>query len=78
MEEDIKLLDQFAGHALQALIAKSPFFDVKGELGDKIEVNDLANFKRELTKTAFVYAEWMLIARGEAIEWIKNSPKFKD
>lgn len=78
MEKDIELLDKFAGQALQALISKSPFFDVKGELGEKININELADFKRELTKTAFVYAEWMIIAREGAIEWLKNMPKYKD
>ncbi|WP_284464868.1 hypothetical protein [Chryseobacterium sp.] len=78
MEEDIQLLDQFAGHALQALIAKSPFFDRNGELGKKIEKDELADFKKELAKTAYNYAEWMLVERGEAIEWLKNSPKYKN
>ena len=78
MEEDIQLLDQFAGHALQALIAKSPFFDRNWELWKKIEKDELADFKKELVKTAYNYAEWMLVERGEAIEWLKNSPKYKD
>ncbi|WP_137904824.1 hypothetical protein [Chryseobacterium sp. 2VB] len=78
MEKDIQLLDQFAGQALQALIEKSPFFDKNGEYGNKISSDDLADFKKELAKTAYNYAEWMLVEREEAIEWLKNSPKYKD
>lgn len=68
-----KLLDQFAMSALNALITKSPFFDVKGEYGNKITPEELQEIKKGLTATAYEYAEWMLIAREESKKWLKES-----
>ncbi|WP_312388721.1 hypothetical protein [Chryseobacterium sp.] len=76
-ENDKRLLDDFAGKALQALITKAPFFDAKGEFGQKIESEKLNEVViNEMTKSAYGYASWMMINREEYIEWLKGSPKY--
>ena len=76
-KENQELLDQFATAALSALIAKSPFFDSNdGEHGKKITPNDLSQFKKDLTATAYEYGEWMMIAREDAKKWLKENDKF--
>ena len=80
MEKQQELLDQFAQSALNALIAKMPFYDVKGEYGKEVAPNELQNIKKDLAATAYEYASWMMIARENQKEWlaanINNNPEF--
>lgn len=67
------LLDQFAMSALTALIAKMPFYDSTAEHGKAIGRDELQAIKRELTATAYEYAEWMMIARSDSKKWLKEN-----
>jgi len=71
--EHQNLLDQFAGQALNALIVKSPFIDLKGELGKEVSEEGMREFKRNLTESAYEYAEYMLIAREKAKLWLAEN-----
>ena len=73
-----ELLDQFAGLALEALISKMPFYDSKGEYGKYVSQDELTEIKKGVTKTAYEYASYMLIARKEQEEWLsKNKDYFE-
>ncbi|MCT4151315.1 hypothetical protein HZP59_08730 [Elizabethkingia anophelis] len=80
MEKQQELLDQFAQSALNALIAKMPFYDVKGEYGKQIPSDELRLIKEGVTATAYEYASLMMIARENQKEWIaanvENNPQF--
>ncbi|WP_313349116.1 hypothetical protein, partial [Paracoccus sp. (in: a-proteobacteria)] len=52
--------DWFAGQALAALISKAPFFDREGEHGKPV---DLAQFKADMSVSAYAYADAMLAAQ---------------
>ena len=56
----MSLRDWFAGHALSAMIAKSPFFDRDGEFGKPV---DMIQFKADMAESAYCYADAMLAAR---------------
>ncbi len=78
MEEAQILLDQFAASALNALITKMPFLDKEGKIGEKVGEDELLQIKKNLAKSAYEYASWMLIAREEQKEWLKeNEAAFK-
>ncbi|MDD4515656.1 hypothetical protein [Massilibacteroides sp.] len=77
-EKLIELLDKFACEALNALISKSPFFDSKNEYGKNINQDELTLFKKELCKTAYEYAEYMMIERETAKEWIYTNNMYSN
>lgn len=56
----MSLRDWFAGQALAAMIAKSPFFDRDGEFGNPV---DMVQFKADMSESAYCYADAMLEAR---------------
>lgn len=68
-----QLLDHFAGIALAALIRKSPFLDLTGEQGKKVEPEEMQRIKKELTGAAYEYASYMLIAKKENLEWLDEN-----
>jgi hypothetical protein len=70
-----ELIDKFATAALSALINKMPFYDEKGEFGIKIGKEELQEIKKELTATAYGYADWMLIARENNKQWLEENQK---
>lgn len=72
-ENHERLLDNFAGIALAALINKMDFLDIKGEVGKKVEPDELARIKKELAGAAYEYASWMLIARKESLVWLDEN-----
>ncbi|MDV3706678.1 hypothetical protein CMU55_19435 [Elizabethkingia anophelis] len=80
MDKQQELLDQFAQSALNALIAKMPFYDVKGEYGKQIPSDELMLIKEGITFTAYEYDSWMMIARENQKEWlaanVSNNPQF--
>jgi hypothetical protein len=57
--------DYFAGMAMQALIAKSPFFDKEGRFGNLITEEEEAEFKEGIAKSAWAYADWMLATENQ-------------
>lgn len=62
-EDGMTLRDWFAGQALAAMIAKAPFFDRDNEFGQPV---DMVQFKRDMSESAYCYADAMIAARGEA------------
>lgn len=68
-----EILDQFATAALTALIAKMPFYDSNGEYGQEIDIDKLQGIKKQLTRVAYEYAGWMMGAREEFKEWLKEN-----
>lgn len=72
-DQNLELLDRFAEVALSALISKMPFLDVKGEQGEKIDPDEMARIKKEIGGAAYEYASYMLIARKDSIEWLKEN-----
>lgn len=76
LDDQVKLLDQFAGKALAALIQKMPFYDVEGEFGKKVSQEELTAIKEGVAKTAYEYASYMLIHRKDSLEWMKKNKKF--
>lgn len=64
----------FAGLAMQALIAKMPLIDQKGELGIKMDAEQSQQIKRELCESAWAYADWMIYAESKD----KYEPGLKD
>ena len=68
-----EILDQFATAALTALIAKMPFYDSNAEHGQGIDIDKLQGIKKQLTRVAYEYAGWMMIARQENKEWLKKN-----
>lgn len=68
-----ELLDQFAGQALTGLISKLPLLDIEGEHGTKATPEEIAKIKKEIAKSAYEYASYMLIARNESIEWLNRN-----
>lgn len=52
--------DFFAAYALQALIAKSPFFDELGEIGKSTTKEELSDIKKSISESSWNYADWML------------------
>ena len=73
IEKHEELLDQFAGIALSALIAKSPFFDAQGVHGKQVDQDELSTVKRGIADTAYEYASYMLIAREESLIWLQKN-----
>lgn len=76
IENQEQLLDQFAGLALEALISKMPFYDAKGEYGEHVSQDELTEIKKGITKTAYEYASYMLIARKEQGEWLNENKDY--
>lgn len=68
-----ELLDSFAMSALNALIAKMPFYDSKSEFGKSISADDLREIKKDLSATAYEYAQYMLIERENTKTWLKKN-----
>lgn len=50
----------FAGLAMQALIAKLPVQDQKGQFGNKLNQKEMNEFVDELTVSAWSYADSMV------------------
>lgn len=79
MQVDTELLDNAANAALTALISKMPFYDTKGEYGTKIDSEEITIIKRDLAKTAYEYASYMMLAREDSKVWLhENQQKFPD
>lgn len=76
LDGQVKLLDHFAGQALNALILKMPFYDLKGEFGKQVSQEELTVIKEGVAKTAYEYASYMLIHRKDSLEWMKKNKKF--
>lgn len=72
-EESEKLFDQFAGLAMQAMISKRPFYDAQGEFGKGLKQDHLTEIKKNIALAAYEYASYMLIARTEKLEWLKEN-----
>lgn len=75
-EDRIKLLDNFAAHALQALITKMPFLDLEGKEGKKVTTEEMKEIKQDITKSAYEYASYMLISRDHSIGWVEENEGF--
>lgn len=67
-----RIFDNYAAAALQALIAKSPIYDMKGEVGIKVTEEELREIKQGLVRTALEYACWMIKERPDSISYLKN------
>lgn len=76
MDNEVKLLDQFAGLALEALISKMPFYDAKGEYGKMVDQEELTKIKEGIAATAYEYASYMLIKRKDSLKWIEDNKGF--
>lgn len=72
MKSKIEQLDEFAGLAMQAMISKLPMYDTNGDFGKEIKPEELAVIKEHIALSAYEYAEWMLVARKYAVEWVNN------
>lgn len=73
MNEEKELMDQFAMSALATLIAKMPFYDVKGEIGVKISQEELSEIKKGIAETAYEYASHMIISRKKSHKWLEEN-----
>jgi len=58
------LLDDFAGLAMQAIIAKLPLIDQKGEFGTKLSEEEKIDFMAEVGKSSYQYAGFMIAERN--------------
>jgi len=67
-----QIYDTYAAAALQALVAKSPMLDNKGELGEKKDNDEMQDIKKELCRTAHAYAAWMMQTRQEYIDYCNS------
>lgn len=67
-----RIFDNYAAAALQALIAKSPIYDMKGEVGIKVTEEELREIKQGLARTALEYACWMIKERPDSIEYLNR------
>lgn len=67
-----RIFDNYAAAALQALIAKSPIYDMKGEVGIKVTEEELREIKQGLARTALEYACWMIKERPDSMEYLRN------
>lgn len=67
-----EIYDQYAASALQALIAKSPFFDTEGELGTKKPQKELNEISFALCKSAHAYAFMMMETRDSYLSELKE------
>ena len=75
LTKEQELLDQFAGIALQGLISKMPLLDITGEVGQKIDQENITEVKKGIAATAYEYAQWMLIARHNTKDWMDENKK---
>jgi hypothetical protein len=68
-----KIYDNYAAAALQALIAKTPMLDTKGEIGKTVSAEELNEIKKELCRSAHSYAAWMIQTREEFATHLKQN-----
>lgn len=59
----LTIRDWFAGQALRALIAKIPLQDAEGEFGQRSSAERNAKIQRDVSDSAYYYADAMLEAR---------------
>jgi hypothetical protein len=64
--------DNYASMALQALITKLPLFDSTGEIGIKKTDIEMYEMKKEICRTAHVYASLMMQTRAEFSDYLKT------
>lgn len=76
LEDQVKLLDHFAGQAMAALISKMPFYDEKGKYGKKKSQEELTVIKEGIAATAYEYASYMVIKRKKSLDWMARNRKF--
>lgn len=62
--EGMSLRDHLAGLAMQALIAKTPLVDDKGEHGIQLAGAEKAQWMRDIALSAYDYADHMVAARS--------------
>lgn len=62
--EGMTMLDHFAGLAMQAIIAKLPLIDQKGEFGTKLSEEEKIDFMAEVGKSSYQYAGFMIAERN--------------
>lgn len=70
-----RIMDQFAGHALQGMITKLPLYDNKGEYGTHVSDEELQTIKKGITGAAYEYASYMMLSRIEAMKWLYQTFK---
>lgn len=64
------IYDNYAAAALQALVAKAPFIDSKGEFGETKPTDEMHELKKEMCRAAHTYAAWMMQTRQEYIDYL--------